>query len=964
MALNMNFSEWYVPGAHLIGGSVIGVVLVTLALFALGGFCVWLWQWLRGSLAVAASPRSNHDRPYETRFDGVVRRIVIRGFEGDLHGHVGETVLSTLRRSLSGGLFGGVFSGRGEWAPFRLITGVVEGAEDRASHEGLPRSKATGKKSCDGGLSLSINGQVEGRCLRLSFFPQGPVVMETIAGADEHGAVISGYHYSEYDNGNGGGLVRGADRSVPDAGGNYGQKPEGSILLSYECFDFPIFQLNGLTRQLPALQSVILSVTVAGLVSRGAGIEGMSVPAKQLLAWGNRLSREVEGLRLTQPVLYQEAVVVTGWCFLVAGLLENDAVSLRRALGYYDIASAHNWRDRDVTEWAGIKANEAMAALSLAQLQGGSGLFQRVVGCALESTRHFRSDNFPASWGKMMCKLALSNGALTGSYFQTARPLEGDWFEPGPEGGALPQGDDAQLVHESCDLRDAEADDGRGDETEGSLALEAEDSQNALNKANSNGAASGGESALIKSAPGEGRLANVPDLQLGQDYITHDYRKIETSLDRAIEFWQRVGDSGAIAEAHFAKGTLAQNSARRHMGLQNWQRAENAFLAALASSRPRDFWATRRQADIRFELARLYLGWGTRFGDRDLLEKAIHHFSALNEPQMYLTAARRQRLSYYLAQATLNCGGITNDEEMHRAAIKQLHQLKKAPHDGGRFTEEVDRALAVGRARVALLKRDRGQAKKAVSHISAVIGQNNGHWPQRDVLLRLRARLREMLFQLEGDNMALDRAINDRRELVVIASEGLRDLRWSVEVGNLVGLLSKRQYKLDGEAEDFHEAHYLLEKAIAICSSDQDDGDGAPVRYPIPHIEAGLHLKLGQLLATFARVQFDLSALNEAVGAFERYLSLTPRSSTPLSRAEVLNDIGQIMMDRSEHYGQHDGLWRALRCFAEAHDIYLEAEQMDQANRMRRFLENAEAAILAYQVPMEGGDGDVLLPGS
>lgn len=247
-----------------------------------------------------------------------------------------------------------------------------------------------------------------------------------------------------------------------------------------------------------------------------------------------------------------------------------------------------------------------------------------------------------------------------------------------------------------------------------------------------------------------------------------------------------------------------------------------------------------------------------------------------------------------------------------------------------------------------------GEARQAISLISAVIGQNGGFWPSRDVLLRLRARLRELLFLLEGDDLALDRAINDRRELVANAAAGPRGLRWSVEVGDLVGLLSRRQYKLDGEAQDFHEAHYLLEKSISICAGgglDEGGVDEPGAGYNIPHIEAGLQLKLGKLLASFARVKFDLSALNEAVTAFERFLALTPRASNPLGRAAVLNDIGQIMMDRSEHYGNHDGLRRAVLCFAEAHDIYLEAQHMDQANRMRRFLENAEAAILAYQVP-------------
>ena len=59
------------------------------------------------------------------------------------------------------------------------------------------------------------------------------------------------------------------------------------------------------------------------------------------------------------------------------------------------------------------------------------------------------------------------------------------------------------------------------------------------------------------------------------------------------------------------------------------------------------------------------------------------------------------------------------------------------------------------------------------------------------------------------------------------------------------------------------------------------------------------------------------------------------------------------MMDLSEQYGSHTGLKQAIATFAEAHDIYLEIGLIDLSNRMRRFLENAQAAELAYRPPSE-----------
>ena len=267
--------------------------------------------------------------------------------------------------------------------------------------------------------------------------------------------------------------------------------------------------------------------------------------------------------------------------------------------------------------------------------------------------------------------------------------------------------------------------------------------------------------------------------------------------------------------------------------------------------------------------------------------------------------------------------------------------------------DKIERGIAVAKARLALIDRKKEQVITAISCICSVIGQNGKLWPTKDVLLRLRARLREVLFVLEGDDIALDRAIKDRRELVKLAEIGVQDVRWAVEISDLVTLLSKRQYKNNGNQEDFNEAHYLLETAISILEKRTEDDED---QFDIPHIKGMLYLNLAKLLASFARVHFDEQALKEAAHYYQKFIGLTPRATNPTKRAEVLSQIGLIMMDLSEQYGAHEGLKQAISAFAEAHDIYLETGLIDLSNRMRRFLENAQAAHLVYEIPEEETD--------
>lgn len=850
-------------------------------IFALGLLFLICWDFICFFMSVLGLREKQFIKTdkLRTRYGTSARRLVLRSFEEDEFGKIGDLVLSALRPL-----------GVGRFWPGRFL---------------LPRSVPivpSGVTEATNALfDTVLNGQVQGLKLHVAFYPAGPVFQSRDLFSKDK-TIEDAWPLPEF---------KSHSFSEPDS------FPMAGCLPRYDCFDFPLNQLRGLGVSLSKVQRQLLCVAVSGVMARGFGLSGQLMNYQQFLQTAQQFDEMRAGLVLTQPVLYQEMTVVTAWCHLMAGILGKNQQALTTALAHYELIEGFDWRQRDVSEWAGIKANETLAALLLMELMGQQAvpetdqLSVRVLLCSVQGMRHFRRDNFPASWGKMMIKLALAQG-VQGA--QGAQGVPGVFF--------------GQVVDVGSSLAERlEA----GDVAESSSVL-AFDELSGSKK-------SGYEKGL------SAKLDQVFD-QCGVDRVA-----IEQGLDEAIAFWQDYGDTLSICEAYFAKGRLAKNTAKRHMGLQDWERAENAFLAALAHSQTDLAWFLPCRADIQYELGQLYLDWGTDFGDLRLLEKGIHYFTGLLEGEQKLGEPRAGQVALALARCVLNAGGLSDDAKMHRLAVQQFGALKKQCKDGAR-SADLDRGLSVARARLALLHRDQDEAVKAISEISAVIGQKGQNFPRRDVLLRLRARLRDLLFSLTGDEIALDRAVQDRRDLVALAQNGLNDLRWAVEVGDLVELLSRRQYRMTGGREDFHEAHYLLARAIDICQQEGDDGK-AGEGYSVPFIQAGLYLKLGKLLATFARVQFDVLAFGEAVVAYDKYLALSPRGEHSLGRAVALHEVGQILMDCSEHYGQHEGLRRAIDCFAESYDIYLEARLMDQANRMRRFMENAKAAFIAYQVPFE-----------
>lgn len=756
------------------------------------------------------------------------RRLLLQRFEGDEWGAVSETVLQLLRPRFKRTFFSG---------PSRPYVGV------NAASSGREKS---GMRNGSQPLDVTLQGKVTGRHLQIDFYPPSPGFQNI---AEAQAPVV-----------------------LTDEAVIY-NRDEPEFAPCYASYDIPLSRLEGLTVQLPGLQKALLGIAVNGVLARGFGLSGHIYSADKLTAEGEQFAGALAGLEKTQPVLHQEMKVLAAWCFLIAGLMRREESLLRRSAGLYQSLDKAFWSEREGVFWAGIKANQAMAAFALMQLAGegrdeGAAAHQ-LIESAQEAVRYFQRDNFPTSWGRLM--IMLGRGAL--EVPEAFRRRAG--------------GDDA-------------------DRGEGIATF-------------------------------MGRV---------------DSAWLERQLDQAIDYWRRNQQVLAIAEAYFAKGRLAQTKARQHEGLQDWERAENAFLGALSIAPLHAPWWSVSRADVQLALGRLYLNWGTDFGERGLLEKAMHYLPPLIEAGGRLAGPAELAL----AQCYLNLGGVSNEAAAHQRALDYFTLMQeKAP--SGALADEVARGVGVARARLALLQGDLTAARLAVSEISSVLGHAQQGHLARDVLLRLRARLRELIFTLEGDDIALDRAIQDRRELVAIAEMNVSDLRWAVETRDLVGLLTRRQYKALGKPRDFHEAHFLIEKCLSVCQADGSSLplvlDGLALRgegdYRVQHIKATLYRQLGRLLASFARLQFDVKALNEAADAFEAYLKLTPRERDGEGRAEVLHQIGQIHLDCSAHYGKHEGLRRARACYAEAFDIYLAVGKMDQANRMHRFLEAAEAALFAYQ---------------
>lgn len=814
----------------------ISVILILLA-------GAWMTSVLTGSNAVGASKgKRTNSRPMTKKRNEkhINRQLTLHRIQGDEFGFLAERLLDSLRKEFATNLWT-KWTKSNKGLPFQIRTGLAE--EDSLNKEKSRRKKFN--------VKVSLNGTVKNKKLDLHFYPHGPL------------------HIIDPD-------VENNEIRIPLAQEGEFIEGEEPFKFVYECSDFPLFELKGLSveplnRRKQLNDEILLRASIAGVMSRGCGCANQIVSINKLERWAKQLDKHLITEKALSTNSNVELVVITAWCYLIAGLGRQNIEFLRRSLELYQLLTEDHWQGREKAEMAGAQANEAFAAYALMQLIPSDLSYAVQIKQAVQKAiRNFRRNNYPHSWGKLMCKLAFAVSNNMSNHMSL-----------GQQGKPIIEQDE-------------------------------------------------------KTEKG------------------HTHQSIELALDEAIELWRQNKQEDAMCEAYFAKGKLALNDAKRNMGVQGLERAENGFLASLALSQPesevhKNNFMKIKKSDIRLELGKLYLSWGTRFGEAELIEKAIHHFESLLEDKLYSSKQSIKETKLALAECYLNYGGITNDGKHHQQAIYRFNDILDMGVSG-QTRDKIERAIAVAKARLALIDRKKEQVITAISCICSVIGQNGKLWPTKDVLLRLRARLREVLFVLEGDDIALDRAIKDRRELVKLAEIGVQDVRWAVEISDLVTLLSKRQYKNNGNQEDFNEAHYLLETAISILEKRTEDDED---QFDIPHIKGMLYLNLAKLLASFARVHFDEQALKEAAHYYQKFIDLTPRTTNPTKRAEVLSQIGLIMMDLSEQYGAHEGLKQAISAFAESHDIYLETGLIDLSNRMRRFLENAQAAHLVYEIPEE-----------
>ncbi len=627
-----------------------------------------------------------------------------------------------------------------------------------------------------------------------------------------------------------------------------------SELSVFECFDFPLLKLQSLNPHLPGLQKEILVGALYGCLLRGQAFERGRFAVKKINSLVRQFEAVLPGIRLTQPGLFEELCVVCAWCHLFIGLQTKKTAPLQKALSLYQTIETFEWRKRELQEWAGIKANEASAAIALSMFANPTGaLSNQAIVAADASQDYFEAERFPHQWGRLVTIKAFAQSVLAGT------------IEPGDV-----------------------------------------------------------------------------DLNSGQQALEQD-------LEQAIAYWRKFGKKRALLLAYYAKSQLAVPQAKRCSGVQDWQQAEHALLCAIEQYRPFNNWLGLGLDDLYFELAQLYLSQGVQFGDRACLQAAVQYFSRLVDKKVR-SSMDQQDVCFALAQSYFQLGAITNEKQ---ALAKALHLLNDIKDRGGSkdIGSDLDCFISVSRARLALLDRDQVQAYQAISGISALLGTTKTNSDKSacftfEDLLALRVRLREMVFIVQGNVCVLEKAVSDQRILVQKKQEAGQDLEWAVQVGRLVELSMLCPERLIEHPFQFHQIRSALEQSLAVCKQ-KGMHKGQKNHQQISYIEGSLRLKQGRLLAAYGRVRSDLAVFNEALAAYESFLDCSGDCQGQ-ELAEVLHELGQVLMDRSEHHGQHEGLDKALTCFAKAYELYLQAGLETRASCARRFMDNAQAAKLVY----------------
>jgi len=626
---------------------------------------------------------------------------------------------------------------------------------------------------------------------------------------------------------------------------------------AFECYDFPLLKLHSLSPTLPGHQQEIFLGAVYGGVLRGQVLERGRFAVKKISLIAETLEAVIPGMQLTQPELYEELCVVCSWCHLFVGLQTKQVVPLQKALSLYQIIETFEWGKRDPLEWAGIKANEASAALAVTVFDRPTvALSKQAIAAASEAQDYFDAELFPDQWGGLVTVRALAQSAL---------------------GGITGAGD--------------------------------------------------------------------VNLKLRSHAVAKN-------LDQAIDHWRRAGQKRALPLAYYAKSRLALAQAKRCSGVQDWQQAEHALLCAIEHFGPLLNWLGFDVDDFKFELAHLSLSQGVQFGDTDCLQRGIQHFSGLADTRPR-SSIDQHEISFALAQSYFHLGAMTNEKQALAKALHLFNDLKDQ-RVSKNMSASLDCFLGVCRARLALLDKDMVQASRAISGISALLGTKKTHSDKSryfayEDLLCLRVRLREMIFLMLGNEFVLEKAVSDQRTLVGKRQESGSDLDWAVQVSRLVELLMLCPELLIEQHSEFDQMRSWLEEGLVICKQ-KTEQKGQKGHQQISFIEGSLRLKLGRLLAAYGRVHSDLPVLNEGLAAYEGYLSCSGVGKGQ-DLADVLQELGQLLMDLSEHHGQHQGLGKAQECFSQAYELYLQDGLDGRANCARRLMENAQAAKLAYYEP-------------
>ncbi len=176
------------------------------------------------------------------------RRLYLPALQGDKFGFNAEQLLHLIRQEFKTNKWR-FWKTDNEVYPFQVLTGLRD--EKTKSQIEL--------KSTHPVIQITMNGSVENNELNLRFYPQGPL------------------HFNDQE--------EGQPENILLSKSQIQEKKENSFF--FECADFPLFELKSLEltkeqNKISRIGKILLKATLAGLMSRGAGIENQIVSANKI----------------------------------------------------------------------------------------------------------------------------------------------------------------------------------------------------------------------------------------------------------------------------------------------------------------------------------------------------------------------------------------------------------------------------------------------------------------------------------------------------------------------------------------------------------------------------------------------------------------------------------------------------------------------------------------------------------